>query len=57
MECLVLLHQPALLVTILEKFFHKFDLSVPSAKDFISHLMEKNPEKRFTCDQALQHPW
>uniref|UniRef100_A0A674MKY3 Protein kinase domain-containing protein n=1 Tax=Takifugu rubripes TaxID=31033 RepID=A0A674MKY3_TAKRU len=28
-----------------------------SAKDFISHLMEKNPEMRFTCDQALQHPW
>uniref|UniRef100_A0A669EI55 Calcium/calmodulin-dependent protein kinase 1Db n=1 Tax=Oreochromis niloticus TaxID=8128 RepID=A0A669EI55_ORENI len=28
-----------------------------SAKDFISCLMEKDPEKRFTCDQALQHPW
>ncbi|KAL7867713.1 hypothetical protein SRHO_G00090970 [Serrasalmus rhombeus] len=28
-----------------------------SAKDFISNLMQKNPEKRFTCDEALQHPW
>ncbi|XP_061533033.1 calcium/calmodulin-dependent protein kinase 1Db isoform X3 [Phycodurus eques] len=28
-----------------------------SAKDFISRLMEKDPEKRFTCDQALEHPW
>lgn len=27
------------------------------AKDFIRHLMEKDPEKRFTCEQALQHPW
>ncbi|XP_023654798.1 calcium/calmodulin-dependent protein kinase type 1D [Paramormyrops kingsleyae] len=28
-----------------------------SAKDFISSLMEKDPEKRFTCEQALRHPW
>ncbi|XP_068763181.1 calcium/calmodulin-dependent protein kinase type 1 isoform X1 [Struthio camelus] len=28
-----------------------------SAKDFIKHLMEKDPSKRFTCEQALQHPW
>ncbi|XP_058480034.1 calcium/calmodulin-dependent protein kinase type 1D [Solea solea] len=28
-----------------------------SAKDFISNLMEKDPAKRFTCDQALRHPW
>ncbi|XP_055414004.1 calcium/calmodulin-dependent protein kinase type 1 isoform X3 [Bubalus kerabau] len=28
-----------------------------SSKDFIRHLMEKDPEKRFTCEQALQHPW
>lgn len=28
-----------------------------TAKDFISCLMEKDPEKRFTCDQALEHPW
>ncbi|XP_053169747.1 calcium/calmodulin-dependent protein kinase type 1D [Scomber japonicus] len=28
-----------------------------SAKDFISSLMEKDPSKRFTCDQALRHPW
>ncbi|KAK4815324.1 hypothetical protein QYF61_026229 [Mycteria americana] len=27
------------------------------AKDFIQHLMEKDPGKRFTCEQALQHPW
>nr|XP_034960895.1 calcium/calmodulin-dependent protein kinase type 1 [Zootoca vivipara] len=28
-----------------------------SAKDFIQHLMERDPKKRFTCEQALQHPW
>ncbi|KAM9524107.1 calcium/calmodulin-dependent protein kinase type 1-like isoform 2-T3 [Salvelinus alpinus] len=28
-----------------------------SAKDFIVHLMEKDPRIRYTCDQALQHPW
>ncbi|XP_029350770.1 calcium/calmodulin-dependent protein kinase type 1D [Echeneis naucrates] len=28
-----------------------------SAKDFISSLMEKDPTKRFTCEQALRHPW
>uniref|UniRef100_A0A8C6SFJ6 Calcium/calmodulin-dependent protein kinase Ib n=1 Tax=Neogobius melanostomus TaxID=47308 RepID=A0A8C6SFJ6_9GOBI len=28
-----------------------------SAKDFIIHLMEKDPNVRYTCDQALQHPW
>uniref|UniRef100_A0A8D2Q8V2 Calcium/calmodulin-dependent protein kinase type 1B n=1 Tax=Varanus komodoensis TaxID=61221 RepID=A0A8D2Q8V2_VARKO len=27
-----------------------------SAKDFIRHLLERDPEKRFTCQQALQHP-
>jgi len=28
-----------------------------SAKDLIRHLIEKNPEKRFAAEQALQHPW
>jgi serine/threonine protein kinase len=28
-----------------------------SAKDFIRHLMEKSPLKRFTCQEALDHPW
>ncbi|KAM4678218.1 calcium/calmodulin-dependent protein kinase type 1D [Discoglossus pictus] len=28
-----------------------------SAKDFIRHLMEKDPSKRYTCEQALRHPW
>lgn len=27
------------------------------AKDLIRHLIEKQPEKRFTAEQALQHPW
>lgn len=27
------------------------------AKDFINHLMEKDPSRRYTCEQALQHPW
>ncbi|XP_063703604.1 calcium/calmodulin-dependent protein kinase type 1 isoform X2 [Culicoides brevitarsis] len=28
-----------------------------SAKDFIQHLMCVNVEKRYTCKQALAHPW
>ncbi|XP_051890419.1 calcium/calmodulin-dependent protein kinase type 1-like isoform X2 [Pristis pectinata] len=27
------------------------------AKSFIRHLLEKDPKKRFTCEQALRHPW
>lgn len=29
----------------------------PSAKDLIKKLLEKNPKKRLTAAQALQHPW
>lgn len=29
----------------------------PEAKDLIRHLIEKNPDKRFSAEQALQHPW
>ncbi|XP_051764632.1 LOW QUALITY PROTEIN: calcium/calmodulin-dependent protein kinase IGa [Ctenopharyngodon idella] len=28
-----------------------------SAKDFIRHMLEKNPTKRYTTEQALAHPW
>ncbi|VDP31405.1 unnamed protein product [Schistosoma margrebowiei] len=28
-----------------------------SAKDFISHLLQKDPKKRYSCVQALEHPW
>ncbi|XP_031563139.1 calcium/calmodulin-dependent protein kinase type 1D-like [Actinia tenebrosa] len=28
-----------------------------SAKDFIRHLMEIDPKRRYTCRQALAHPW
>ncbi|KAK3709228.1 hypothetical protein QZH41_015442 [Actinostola sp. cb2023] len=28
-----------------------------SAKDFIRHLMEVDPKKRYTCKQAQGHPW
>uniref|UniRef100_A0AAY4C8F8 Protein kinase domain-containing protein n=1 Tax=Denticeps clupeoides TaxID=299321 RepID=A0AAY4C8F8_9TELE len=28
-----------------------------SAKDFIRNMMEKNPKKRFSTEQALRHPW
>lgn len=30
---------------------------MPIAKDFIRNMMEKNPSKRFTTEQALSHPW
>jgi len=26
-------------------------------KDFIKHLLVKNPEERFTAEQAMEHPW
>ncbi|XP_053102821.1 calcium/calmodulin-dependent protein kinase type 1G isoform X2 [Hemicordylus capensis] len=26
-------------------------------KDFICHLLEKDPNERFTCEKALRHPW
>ncbi|CAL8251006.1 unnamed protein product [Arctogadus glacialis] len=28
-----------------------------SAKDFISHMMQKNPSMRFSTELALRHPW
>ncbi|XP_012671106.1 calcium/calmodulin-dependent protein kinase type 1B [Clupea harengus] len=28
-----------------------------SAKDFIVHLLQKDPKKRYNCEEALQHPW
>ncbi|XP_076860188.1 calcium/calmodulin-dependent protein kinase type 1 isoform X2 [Brachyhypopomus gauderio] len=28
-----------------------------SAKDFIVHLLQKEPERRYSCMQALRHPW
>ena len=28
-----------------------------SAKDFIRHLMELDPKTRYTCRQAVDHPW
>ncbi|CAH8497536.1 unnamed protein product [Schistosoma bovis] len=28
-----------------------------SAKDFISNLLQKDPKKRYSCVQALEHPW
>lgn len=30
---------------------------LPTAKDFIRNMMEKNPTKRFLTEQALTHPW
>uniref|UniRef100_A0A8C4NMX4 Calcium/calmodulin-dependent protein kinase 1Da n=1 Tax=Eptatretus burgeri TaxID=7764 RepID=A0A8C4NMX4_EPTBU len=34
-----------------------WDAISDSAKDFIRKLMEKDPEKRSSCDEALAHPW
>jgi calcium/calmodulin-dependent protein kinase I len=28
-----------------------------SAKDFITHVMCLNVDERFTCKEALKHPW
>ncbi|XP_026054481.1 calcium/calmodulin-dependent protein kinase IGa [Carassius auratus] len=42
-----------------EYAFHSpyWDEISESAKDFIRHMMEKNPNKRFTTEQALGHLW
>uniref|UniRef100_A0A3Q3B790 Calcium/calmodulin-dependent protein kinase IGa n=1 Tax=Kryptolebias marmoratus TaxID=37003 RepID=A0A3Q3B790_KRYMA len=42
-----------------EYAFHSpfWDNISESAKDFIRNMMAKNPTKRFTTEQALQHPW
>ncbi|KAL7467088.1 hypothetical protein ACHAXS_007356 [Conticribra weissflogii] len=32
------------------------DISV-SAKDFVARLLQKDPKKRLTAEQALMHPW
>lgn len=29
----------------------------PEAQDFVTHLLERDPSKRFTAEQALTHPW
>jgi calcium/calmodulin-dependent protein kinase I len=34
-----------------------WDAISDSAKDFIRHLMELDPKKRYTCRQAIDHPW
>ena len=34
-----------------------WDRVSPEAKDFIKCLLRKDPRKRFTADEALQHPW
>lgn len=35
----------------------RLTLPTAPAKDFIRHLLERDPQKRFTCQQALQHLW
>jgi serine/threonine protein kinase len=32
------------------------NLSTP-AKDLLSHLLDVNPARRYTAEQALEHPW
>jgi serine/threonine protein kinase len=29
----------------------------PSAKDLLSHLLDVSPIRRYTAEQALEHPW
>jgi serine/threonine protein kinase len=28
-----------------------------AAKDLLVHLLEVNPDKRWTAEQAIHHPW
>uniref|UniRef100_A0A8C6QII0 Calcium/calmodulin-dependent protein kinase I gamma n=1 Tax=Nannospalax galili TaxID=1026970 RepID=A0A8C6QII0_NANGA len=38
-------------------FLNSVSLMFPLAKDFICHLLEKDPNERYTCEKALRHPW
>jgi serine/threonine protein kinase len=29
----------------------------PAVKDLIRHMLDVNPQRRFTVNQCLQHPW
>jgi serine/threonine-protein kinase RCK2 len=29
----------------------------PSAKDLLSHLLDVDPARRYTAEEALEHPW
>ena len=31
--------------------------TIVAAKDFIRQLMCKDPKKRYTCQEAIEHPW
>ena len=35
----------------------EWDSVSSEAKDLISHLLVKNPKKRYTASEALEHPW
>eukprot|EP00300_Choanocystis_sp_HF-7_P012473 c17904_g1_i1.p1 GENE.c17904_g1_i1~~c17904_g1_i1.p1 ORF type:complete len:140 (+),score=40.37 c17904_g1_i1:3-422(+) len=34
-----------------------WDIVGDQAKDLVGHLLEKDPEKRYTAQEALEHPW
>ena len=36
---------------------HSWSRISDEAKDFVQSLMCVDPAKRFTCEEALQHPW
>eukprot|EP00300_Choanocystis_sp_HF-7_P021152 c20742_g1_i6.p2 GENE.c20742_g1_i6~~c20742_g1_i6.p2 ORF type:complete len:102 (+),score=25.43 c20742_g1_i6:826-1131(+) len=45
-------------------FYFEFEILRPywdvvsdQAKDLITHLLEKDPQKRFTAQEALEHTW
>uniref|UniRef100_A0A671NGL6 Calcium/calmodulin-dependent protein kinase type 1D-like n=1 Tax=Sinocyclocheilus anshuiensis TaxID=1608454 RepID=A0A671NGL6_9TELE len=43
--------------TLLPPGGHQLHYNINSSKDFIRHMLEKNPNKRFTTEQALSHAW
>ena len=38
-------------------YYYCRDTISEQAKDFIRHLMELDARKRYTCRQAVEHPW
>jgi len=46
-----------LLTEVLHFEYVRAERLSPSAKDLLSHMLQRNPAVRFTASQVLSHPW